>query len=334
MAVLVGGGVVDGDLREGDVDTGLVEGDVDVLADVLPDGPVVGDGDPHPDGEVDGAGAEVADADGGFVGFPLHLGLSLDDVPEHLLGLLEVGAVGHRGDHIEADLLLAGVVDEGLGGELAVGDDDDAAVEGAHDGVEDADFLDVALVGAALDVVAHLEGAHEEDDDAAGEVLEGALEGHADGEAHGAEQGDERGGLDADDVHGHDDDHRLEQHVDERREERLERGLGVAAVEAFDDEFFEHLGQLEADPEDEDGDEELGHEADGHLGEGAEAVLDDGVLAGDHGLEVGDVHVLQGVGHGGGDAVGGVHGLAELVGRSGGLVACGGCGQQGGGVVV
>ena len=152
--------------------------------------------------------------------------------------------------------------------------------------------------------------------------------------ADGTEQGDERGGLDADDVHRHDDDHGFEQHIDQRAEERLERGLGIAAVEGTDDDLFQHLGQFESQPEHHDGGNELGHEADGEFGERAEAVFEEGVFAGNHGFEVGDVHVAQAVFDGGGDAVLGMNHLAEFVGGGGGVLGSRGGSQQDGGVVV
>ena len=223
------------------------------------------------------------------------------------------------------------MVDEALGGEFAIGDDDGAAVEGAHDGVEDTYFLDVALIGATLDVVVDLEGFHEEDDDAAGEVLEGALEGHTDGEAHGAEESDEGGGLDADDIHCHDDNHGLEEHVDEGAEEGLEGAFGAALVECFHDEFLEHFGQFHADPEDEDGDEELGDELDGEFGEGGEAVADDGVLAGDDIFDVGEAEIGEAVFDGGEGAIGSLDGFRN---HDVGGVGLRGGGDESGGVVV
>ena len=152
-----------------------------------------------------------------FIGnkFCVTMFCGLDDFPQHLFGPLEVGAIGHRGYYIQTDDGLFSVVDEALGGQLAVGDDDGAAVEGTHDGVEDTYLFDVAFVLPTLDVVVNLEGLHEQDDDAAGEVLQGALQGHADGQTHGAEEGDEGGGLDADDIHRHNDDHGFEQHIDQ-----------------------------------------------------------------------------------------------------------------------
>ena len=179
--------------------------------------------------------------------------------------------------------------------------------------MEDAYLPDVAFILAAFDVVVDLEGLHEEDDDAAGEVLQGALQGHTDGQTHSTEEGDEGGGLDAYDVHSHEDDHSLEQQVDQRAEEAFERGLGIALVEGFDYGFTEEVGHLEAQPQHQYGRQQFGHKLNGELGEGAQTVLHDSVLAGNYGLEVIYVHALKAVLYGSGDAVGGLEGLAELV---------------------
>lgn len=301
------------DLRERDGDIVEVECLVDVFADAHPEGPVVFGFDPNPHGEVDRTVGEVADGyDGGF-GFVEDEGVVVDDLHEDFFDFVEVGAIGYAGHDVEADGFFLGVVYEAFVGEFAVGDDDGAAVEGAHDGVEDANFLDVAFEVAALDVVANLEGFHEEDDNAAGEVLERALEGHADGETHGAEEGDEGGGLDADNIHGHNDNHGFEEYVDQGTEETFKRRFSIAAFETAQYDFAEHAGKFHAHPEDEDGNEKFGNETYGHLGEGFHAVAEDGVLSGDHIFEVGKIHVFQTVGDGLGDAVGGEQFLCEFV---------------------
>ena len=300
-------------LGEGYGDAVGVEGFVDVFADAEPDSPVVLDGDPHPEGEDDRAVGEFADGDDGFLGLVEDKGVVVDDLQEYFLGAVEVGAIGDGGDNVEAEDGLFGVVDDGLVGEFAIRDNDGAAVEGLDGGVEDADGADIAFVIATLDIVVDLKGFHEQDDDTTGEILESSLESHADGETHGTEEGDEGGGLDAYDIHSHDDDHGFEEHVDERAEEGLEGGFGVAFLEGADDELLEHLGKLHADPKDEYGDEELGDEANGELGEGVEAVLDNGVATCDHVFEVGEVHAFEAVGHGAGDAVLSEDSLAEFV---------------------
>ena len=318
------------DLRERDGDIVEVECLVDVFADAHPESPVVFGFNPDPHREVDGAVGEVADSDDGWFGLVKDERVVVDDLHEDFFDFVEVGAIGYAGHNVEAEGFFFGVVDEAFVGEFAVGDDDGASVEGAHDGVEDAYFLDIAFEVAALDVVANLEGFHEEDDDTAGEVLECALEGHADGETHGAEEGDEGGGLDADNIHGHNDNHGFEEYVDQGTEETLERGFGVAAFETAQDDFAEHAGKFHAHPEDEDGNKKFGNETYGHLGEGFHAVAEDGVLSGDHIFEVGKIHVFQTVGDGLGDAVGGEQFLCEFVLRDIGEVgfACGSNGDE------
>ncbi len=306
---------MDVDLRERDGDVVCIECFVDVLADAHPDGPVVFYFDPHPHGEVDGGGAEVFDGDGGGFGFMEDEFFFVDDLLEHLAGEVEVGAIGDGGFDVEADDGFFGVVDDGFVGEFGVGDDDGAAVEGLDGGVEDFDFADVAFVGAAFDVVAYAEVFEQEDDDAAGEVLEGALQGHAYGQAEGAEDGDEGGGFDADDVHGHDDDHDFEEDVDEGGEEGLDGGFGVALLEDSEEGFFDEFDEFESNPEDEDAAQEFGHEADEHVEAFAQGVAQEGVLPGDDVFDVVEVHVGQAVFDGTVDAVLCTQALAEFSGR-------------------
>ena len=255
---------------------------------------------------------------------------------EDIAHLVEVGAIGHRGHKVEADDFLLGMVDKAFVGELAVGDDDSAAVEGAHEGVENTDFLYVAFVGTTFDVVAHFEGFHEKDDDTAGEVLKRALQGHADGQTHGTQESDEGGGFDAHHIHGHDDDHGFEKHIDQRAQKRFERGFGIASLKTAKDDFFEHLGQFHAYPENEDGNEEFGDETDRHLGEGFHAVAEDGVFASHHTFQVVEIHVPEAVGDGLCDTVGGGEGLGKFVNRlvgDLGIFEGSSCQQRGGFVV-
>ena len=157
------------------------------------------------------------------------------------------------------------------------------------------------------------------------------MEGHTHRQTHSTEEGDEGGGLDADDIHGHDDNHGLQQHVDQRTEERLERPFGATLVESLHNDFLQHLGQFHTHPEDEDGHEEFGDELDGEFGEGREAVADDGVLAGDDVLDIGEIEVGEAVLDGGDGAVDGLYGFGDH--RFGGI-GLGRSGDESGSVVV
>ena len=168
-------------------------------------------------------------------------GLVVDDLHEDLFGVVEVGAIGDGGDNVEADDGLAGVVDKRFVGEFTVGHYDGAAVERLDGGVEYLDFTHIAFVRCTFDIVSDLERLHQQYDNTAGKVLQGALQCHTDGETHGTEEGDEGGGLNADDIHRHDDNHGLEQHVDQRAEEGFERRLGIAFLESADDKLFERI---------------------------------------------------------------------------------------------
>ena len=110
--------------------------------------------------------------------------------------------------------------------------------------MENLDFLDAALECVELDVVAHLVGLEQQDQHAAGKVLQRAAQRHAHGDARRGEDGDERTRLDAQHPNHRDDEDEGEGEPEGAQQEGDQRRVHVArqhhganeAVELLDDE--------------------------------------------------------------------------------------------------
>ena len=139
---------------------------------------------------------------------------------------------------------------------------DEESVRGLQDGGEEAHLLDGAADAAAVDVVAELVRAQDQEHDARGDVAERILHGEADGEAGGAEHGQEAGGVEPEEIKY---DERAD-HPDERADDRV-CGMreGYVALEflegAGDDLARRHGNELDDHEHDQRQDDGL-HEAD------------------------------------------------------------------------
>ncbi|KAI3478022.1 hypothetical protein L1887_60074 [Cichorium endivia] len=123
---------------------------------------------------------------------------------------------------------LAVVVGDDAVGQVAVGHDHRLVVTGAQHSVEDLDAVHGTADTLRLDPVAQAERTEQQDQHAAGEVRQAALQGQADGQAGSTDGGDERGGFHAD-HRGHADEQQdLHDDVDEGADEALQRQVGIA----------------------------------------------------------------------------------------------------------
>ena len=138
-------------------------------------------------------------------------------------------------------------------GKSTVGNDDAVVVVGVDDRVENLDFAHGALQFAELDVVAHLVGLQQEDEDSAGKVLEGAAQRHTDGNTGTGEDGDERAGLDAEHTDDGDDEQEEERNPDERQQERNQRAVEVLAYHDGTHHAVNLVDDKLADVENQDG---------------------------------------------------------------------------------
>ena len=120
-----------------------------------------------------------------------------EDVEGDLACLVHVVTVADAHAPLHAVVGLGTEVLQRTGGKATVGDDDAVVVIGVDDGVEDLDFLHRTLQLAELDVIAHLVGLQQQNEDAAGKVLQRAAQGHTDGHTGTGKDGDERACLDA-----------------------------------------------------------------------------------------------------------------------------------------
>ena len=246
---------MDHSLREGDVDAFAVEEFVDLLLAFVVHGPIVGGLHPHADGEVHAAVGEGFEANEGLlVGHVLHhatVGLEHgEDLFAHEAHVLAVVNAHHP---LHAAVFFLRIVHHHGGAERTVGHVDLLAVGGEEDGVENLDFAHGALHALGFDPVAHAVGLEEEDDEAAGEVLEIAGEGHADCHTRRGQEGGEGRGVDAQGADDGDDEEDGEQDVDQTSHEALHAHVDVAAVEHGVDEAVNEFDQESTDEVDEQG---------------------------------------------------------------------------------
>ena len=119
------------------------------------------------------------------------LGVLFQDIGQHLLGLRYVVGVGDPEGHVDPARTFGEDVLHTTVGEQRVGDDHLLVVQGDQDGVEDLDLPHPPEMALGLDDVVYAEGLEDQDQDAAREVGEAALEGQTDGQAGGTENSDE-----------------------------------------------------------------------------------------------------------------------------------------------
>ena len=229
---------MNGLLREGDADAGGVELVVDLIVDVVEHRPIVVVFDPSSDGEVDAAVGQGGYKYGrGGVGLDALVGL--DGLEYDVFGLVHALAVIDADGPLDATGVGAGVVDHDGRTHRTVGDEDDFVVGLEQEGVEDLDFLYLALHALHFNPVAHAIGLEQQDDQTAGKVLQVAGKGHTDGDTGRGQEGGKRGGVDAQSANDGDDEQHGEQNLDEAAQETLHAGFDVAAVEQLGHEFVD-----------------------------------------------------------------------------------------------
>ena len=120
-----------------------------------------------------------------------------------------------------------------------------------------------------LHIVVHLEGLESQQDDSAGEILDGSAHRHADGHAAGSQQGGDGGSVDAQCA-----DHRENQHDPKKGghqalDESGQRGIGFLLLETFGNDCLGLPDEPGADDIDQEGEQDLETEFD----DGGQGVL-------------------------------------------------------------
>lgn len=229
-------------------------GNADATAVRPPAGP---DGDPA-GGEIPWQGLRRRlDADA-FHGF--------ESAQNHLAGAVKIIAVADADVILAAALLMGGADEDGVGIDIAVGNDDVLSVVGFDDGGAGLDALDGAFKVVDGDLVPDVEGLAEKDEEAGEPILEDVFEGEADGNGGDAQAGDEISGLE-----GWDDDGGGEEESDQ--EHRPFQKPAENFPEIFPLPFFKlavdaalHIAADEPeDGEHHDGDDDVRKEADGPI---------------------------------------------------------------------
>ena len=172
--------------------------------------PVVPGGGPGPQEVVDAACAIA-----GQVDLRRGVGEDLGELGDSLVqgGLHRIcGRVIGGGDRdLHPPAAQPGVVDNGGGGELAVGDVDLLVFHGDQRGIGQSHQGYCAGYGADLHIVPHGEGLGGQQGDPARQIGQGVLKGQGDGQAGNAEQSDDGGHLHAHRVQHHQNEHQPEQ---------------------------------------------------------------------------------------------------------------------------
>ena len=231
-------------LRERNVDALAVEEFVDALLHVEICGPIVLSFHPCADGEVHAAVGERVHANEGRLvgGLFQNLLQRIEIIEEHGADALHVFAVVNTYRPLHAAQFFARIVHHHGGAHRAVGRIDQFVVGRGDDGVEDLDFAHGALHALRFNPVAHTVGAEEQDDDAAGEVLQVARERHAHCHACRGEEGCERRGVHAERADDRDNEEYGEQDIQQTHQKALDTYLYGTAVEHathdFSDKFY------------------------------------------------------------------------------------------------
>ena len=124
-----------------------------------------------------------------------------------------------------------------------------------------------------LNEVAHLEGAEDEQHDAAGEILHRSAEGHADGHAAGGQEGGQGRGVHAQRSHHGNDEENPQGNGDEAFGERSHGGLRLLSGEAFLEGFLDKADDPAAHDVQGDGRQDLEPEVEGLLAEHGQEIL-------------------------------------------------------------
>ncbi len=234
-------------MREGQLVLG--EGLLNGLVEPEIHGPVVAGLEPG--AELEGGQASLGDGDQGFGGGVVQNQLVLfGTVEEQLADLLLVGGGAEGQIDVETPGLVGVQVLDGGIGEGSVGQRHLQVVRGGDGGVEQGDLLHRALMGAVADVVAHMEGAEDQQHDAAGQVGEGPLHRQAHGQAAAAQHRQNGSGGHAHGGDRHEDHQRVAKHLDGAGGEGLHLGGQLLELLAFLHQFYDHLHQPQADDED------------------------------------------------------------------------------------
>lgn len=211
-------------LRERDVEAGGLDRGLELRLDGPVGGPVVARGGPVAERELHGAVGEFGHEhfrrgvlqDHRFMRHNVHHSLNGD---RERIGVRDADRNVRTADRVARIVLDRGSEDH------AVRRGDEESVRGLQDGGEESHLLDGAADTAAVDVVAELVRAQNQEHDAGGDVAERILHGEANGEAGGAEHGQEAGGVESEEV----EDDEQSDHPDERADDR-EGGVGEGFV--------------------------------------------------------------------------------------------------------
>ena len=204
------------------------EGGADGLQQAVVHVPVVPGGGPGPQEVVDAACAIARQADLRR-GVGEDLGKLGDGLAQGGLDRLRGGVIGGGDRDLHPPAAQPGVVDDGGGGELAVGDVDLLVFHGDQCGIGQSHQRHRSGYGADLHIVPHGEGLGGQQSDPARQVGQGVLKGQGDGQTGHAEQGDDGGHLHAHRAQHHQDEHQPEQHRQGGAEIALDGGQRGAA---------------------------------------------------------------------------------------------------------
>ena len=179
-----------------ELDLRFVEALLRLLADVEEDVPVVGVFAPRTAADHDTVVGGTDDTDGA-ARILQNLFVAVDDIVQDLLGDLEVLLLGDLEFEIDTAELLLGVIHDVGTGSGTVRNVNDFVIEGNDLGVAEADLLDRTGGAGDLDEVVNAEGAGDEDQHAACDIAERAVDSRTDADAEGGDQSGDGAGVNA-----------------------------------------------------------------------------------------------------------------------------------------
>ena len=167
--------------------------------------------------------------------------------------LLYIFTILYAEDPLQTTRLLLVVVGHGVAAERAVGDVDHAVVRGGNQRMENLDFLDRTASAGGVNVVAHLEGLEDEDNQSTRKVGQVARQSHTDGNTGGGQQGGKAGGLDTQLANDGKSQYQVQHNLQQAAQEGLHTDFHLALYHQGSDETQDVLDDETADNIDDQG---------------------------------------------------------------------------------
>ena len=153
--------------------------------------------------------------------------------------MLHILSVFHANGNVHTAMRLLAIVHDITARQGSIGQINDFVIDGTKHGVEDLDTIHYSSHILSLDVIAHLEGFEQQDDETACKIAEIPTQGHTCSHAHRRQQSSKRRGVDAQSTyHSHYQEH-CEQYVDKTLQESLDGWVYISAFEGLCQQFVE-----------------------------------------------------------------------------------------------